>query len=137
MMNNSDGVYSKELIERMPEDLFDAAIVSLVSLPPADLDKSYRDLRDKGIVRATDRIHLPFVENVDTVAEIKYQTYFIEKSFRKAAAKVKIPKSTIHVWVQRIGHKIVDRRKGSKKPNRKTKIPATKVVIDDRLSMEQ
>ena len=64
-----------------------------------------------------------------TVTDIKnaIKTYYIEKSFRKAASKVGIPKSTINEWVQRIGHKIVDKRKGSKKPNRKRKIPEAEI----------
>ena len=59
-----------------------------------------------------------------TITDIKnaIKTYYIEKSFRKAASKVGIPKSTINEWVQRIGHKIVDKRKVSKKQNRKRKI---------------
>ena len=66
---------------------------------------------------------------VYTIAQIKkaVQTYYIEKSFRKAAAKVGIPKSTINVWVQKIGHKLLDKRKGSKKTNRKTKIPTKEI----------
>ena len=66
---------------------------------------------------------------VYTATDIKnaIKTYYIEKSFRKAASKVGIPKSTINEWVQRIGHKIVDKRKGSKKPNRKRKIPEAEI----------
>ena len=50
------------------------------------------------------------------------KAYYEEKSLRKAAKKVCIPKSTIHVWVQRIGTRWIDKRRGSKKSNRKTKI---------------
>ena len=54
---------------------------------------------------------------VYTATDIKnaIKTYYIEKSFRKAASKVGIPKSTINEWVQRIGHKIVDKRKPTEK----------------------
>ena len=59
-----------------------------------------------------------------TVEEIKQaiKSYYEEKSFRKAAKRVGIPKSTIHVWVQRIGIRCIDKRRGSKKPARKTRI---------------
>lgn len=54
--------------------------------------------------------------------KIAIKAYYQEKSFRKASKLIGIPKSTIHVWVKRIGRRFHDSRKGSKKPNRSSKI---------------
>ena len=48
-------------------------------------------------------------------------------SLRKAQAQTGIPKSTIHVWVNQLGHRFVDKRKG-RKNNRKCIYP--KELID-------
>ncbi len=54
-MKTADGAYSNELVEFMPRDLFEAAVDGIMSLPTTDLVRSYSDLRDKGVLRATDR----------------------------------------------------------------------------------
>ena len=49
-------------------------------------------------------------------------TYFRLNSFRKASAVLDIPSSTISSCVSKIGHKCIDKRKGSSHPNRQSKI---------------
>jgi transposase len=49
--------------------------------------------------------------------------YYSCKSYRKTAEQTGISKSTINTWVNRVGEKVVDKRKGRKIENRKTRIP--------------
>ena len=65
------------------------------------------------------------------------KAYFTLGSLRKAQQEVNIPKSSIHVWIQRLGQKTVDKRKGCKKPNRKKRFGielntnVNKLLIED------
>jgi len=67
--------------------------------------------------------------NGDQIKEA-LKAYFSLGSLRKAQNKVGIPKSTIHVWVKRLGTKIVDKRKGCKKPNRKSRYKSCDILKD-------
>jgi transposase len=61
--------------------------------------------------------------------------YYQYNSFRTAAQETGIPKSAIHRWVQNVGERVTDKRKGRKVPNKKCLYP--KELADDVNSLFQ
>lgn len=55
--------------------------------------------------------------------------YFKAGSYRNASRETSVPKSTIHVWVKRIGKIINDKRRGCKKARKETNNKCAKIKL--------